>query len=234
MIYVLISDIHGAFNTLQALLVKVAAQLGDQPYEVILLGDLIDRGPRSREVVEWAMTNKIRTTKGNHEDLALAYSEHAKMGFKAKCARHYDRNVWLLNGGDDTLKSWGPKTKTLPRDVLEWMSDLPPYILIEEPTSENRKLLCSHTGYGLDADKDNWLRALWGRYPDDGDWTHEKGTGKAIDDGLFRCFGHTKTRKVEVMPAHVNIDSGAAYRGYEVMTAFVWPSKQLIQVSYQD
>lgn len=232
---VCVSDIHGAFNTLKALLAKVAVQLDGQPYEVICLGDCIDRGPRSREVVEWVMTNKIRTVRANHEDLALAYSAHTKRGFKSRCGDSYDEDIWLLNGGVQALNSWGADYEVgLPDDVLTWMSNLPSYILIEEPLSQGRKLLASHTGYGLDADKGNWLRVLWGRHPDDGEFAYEPNTGRPIDDGLLRCFGHTRAKQAKVAESWAMIDTGAAYKGYGVMTAFVWPSRELIQQEYID
>lgn len=220
-----LTDVHGMYLTMMALLKKVDDHLDGAPHEIILLGDGIDRGPRSREVVEWAMANKIRTVAGNHEDLSLAYSEHAKLGYKAKCLQYYERNVWLHNGGKDALASWGPKTKALPRDVLDWMATLPPYLIIDT-LSQGRKLLASHTGYALDADKGNWMRALWGRRDyDSWDWTHDE-RGNPVDDGLFRAYGHTRVDSVVVKEDHVNLDSGAAYGGS--LTAFIWPERTLI------
>lgn len=222
---VLISDIHGMWNTLQALLAKVTSTIGAD-YQVYLAGDLIDRGPRSKEVVEWAMENNIPCVSGNHEDLALAFSRHTKRGYKAKCTSYYDPDVWLFNGGEDTMESWGCD---IPQKVLDWMAQLPPYIILDQE-SDGRKLLLSHTGYGLDADKNNWIRALWGRYDGDGPFVYESGTGDVVDDGYFRVFGHTQHKKPIITDTHANIDTGAAYgaRGMGTLTAMVWPTKQLI------
>lgn len=229
----LIGDVHGCYRTLMALINKAENQV-DRPLRVILLGDLIDRGPRSREVVLWAMLNKIETCRANHDDLCLAYSAHAKLGYKAKCPEYYDRDVWLHNGGIQALESWNPKHgQALPREVLDWMTNLPPYIILDGER-EGRKCLASHTGYGLDADKGNWLRALWGRYPDDGEFMHQSGNGEPMDDGYLRAFGHTKTRSVEVTKTHVNLDSGAAYPGYGKLTGMLWPSREIVQVDYCD
>jgi serine/threonine protein phosphatase 1 len=223
---VILTDIHGMWHTLQALLAKVTASIGPD-YDIYLLGDLVDRGPRSKEVVEWAMQNKIPCVTGNHEDLLLAYSEHGNQGYKAKCTREYDYNVWLDNGGDVALDSWDG---TVPKDVLDWIAALPPYIILDQGAG-NRKLFLSHTGYGLDADKKNWLRTLWGRYPTNGDFVYEEGTGEAKDDGFYRIFGHTPARKPVITDTYAMIDTGAAYtnRGHGVMTAMVWPSKEIIQ-----
>ena len=220
----IVSDIHGCLQTMLALIAKHG-----KGRQLICLGDTIDRGPDSRGVVEYMMENGVPTCGGNHEDLAVAYSAHTRRGFKSRCGDEYDRDIWLSgNGGREALKSWDADPRVgLPDNVLNWMVNLPPYLLFDG-------LLLSHTGYGLDADKGNWLRALWGRHPDSGAFTHAPKTGKPVDDGLFRVYGHTKTRKVELTKTHVNIDSGCAYEGYGILTGFLWPEREIVQVENID
>jgi serine/threonine protein phosphatase 1 len=183
--------------------------------KLIFLGDLIDRGSRSREVVEYAITNSVPTLYGNHEDLCLAYSEHVKQGYKAKCPQYYDRDVWLYNGGEDALESWGG---TVPTYVLDWMSKLPPYIILNEEGSD-RKTLLSHSGYGLSADTGHWISALWGRYPDDGEFPK---------DGFLRVFGHTRNHEAQRGEVWINLDTGCAYKRYEMLTGLLYPAMELI------
>ena len=66
-----IGDIHGCLRPLKRLLAMIAPQPGD---EVIFIGDYIDRGPQSREVVEYLLTLKSRCVflMGNHERMLLA------------------------------------------------------------------------------------------------------------------------------------------------------------------
>jgi serine/threonine protein phosphatase 1 len=222
--FLIVSDLHGAHKTLMALLDKHGA--GRQ---LISCGDEIDRGKRSREVVEYMMANKVPSVASNHIDLCLAYSAHAKLGYRAKCSRYYDRNVWLHNGGDETLESWGlHRGQPLPREVLDWMVSLPPYLIIDTPNAAGRKLMVSHAGYGFDADKDNWMRALWGRYPDDGEFMYEEETGEPMDDGLYRVFGHTRVKEAVVTSCWANIDSGCSYTGYGTMSALLWPEMTVV------
>jgi serine/threonine protein phosphatase 1 len=226
------SDCHGSFRTLLTLVKKYG-----KGRQLISCGDEIDRGPRSMEVVKYMKENDIPSVASNHIDLALAFSTHTKLGYQAKCAEYYDRDVWLWNGGNETLDSWGcdrKKESRLPTDVLDWMSALPPYIIIDTPNADGRKLLISHTGYGFDADKDNWMRALWGRYPDNGEFTYEKGTGNPIDDNYFRCFGHTRNYVAQIGPHWVNIDSGCAYKGYGHLSALKWPECEIVSVENID
>lgn len=228
--FLIATDVHGCLKTLLALVEKYG-----KGRQLVLLGDLIDRGPDSRGVVEYAMTNSIPTTLGNHCDLCLAYSPHVRRGFKAKCADEYDEDIWLCNGGIQALQSWGADFEVgLPDKVLQWMSDLPAYIKLDTPTADGRKVLLSHSGYGLDADKGNWMRTLWGRYPDSGAFVYEEGTGKEIDDGYLRVFGHTRNREIQSGPGWINLDTGCAYEGYGVLTGLLLPEKQVVQVPNQD
>ncbi len=233
------TDVHGAFYTLIRLLNQIAAL--HPGARLISLGDEIDRGKDSRKVVEFMMENKISSVKSNHCDLCLAYSEHARRGYRAKCAGYYERDIWLWNGGEDALANWphyrdakdgGPPYQSgcrIPDEVLNWMRDLPPYIISDTVDDQGRKCLFSHTGFGLDADldtSDGWMRALWGRYPDEADLPK---------DGYYRVWGHNRGKTVEdYADVGKMIDTGAAYKGYGVLTAFVWPTKAIVQQQYDE
>lgn len=233
---VVLTDLHGCFYTMIRLLNQCP-----KGANLVFAGDLIDRGQHSRKVVEFAMEHQIPTCMGNHEDLALAFHN----GRRAKCKTYYDHGVWLMNGGREALENWRPEGKycsiyklALPDKVLTWMESLPPYLYPSNEVDENgRRLLVSHTGYGLDADKNNWFRALWGRYQyGDGEFVYEEGTGKPIDDMRYRVFGHSSNKQAIVTNTYANIDSGAAYteRGFGNMTAFIWPTKQLVVQQYDE
>lgn len=232
---IVISDVHGAFYTLMRLLAKCPPDA-----QLILGGDLIDRGPHSRNVVEFAMENQISTCCANHDDLCLAF-----YGRDAKCADMYDPGVWLRNGGDDAVPNWSDYDPALltvqqkrqaeriggrvPDSVLDWFASLPAYIIPDASPDENgRKLLCSHTGYGLAADDGDWFMTLWGR--------HNAGDGEFPDDDYYRVFGHSIVKEPVITEKWANIDSGAAYasRGYGTLTAFHWPSKRIIQQAYDE
>ncbi len=229
--HVLVSDCHGSFYTLVRLLNRVVAS--HPGAQLILLGDLIDRGPHSRQVVEFAMSNAIPTVMGNHEHLALAYYDLVPWrGF-------YAHKVWLHNGGENTLGNWPVYDSAgvavgndVPKDVLAWMQALPYYLKPDAALdSRGRRLLVSHTGYGLDVDgkgRDLWFRALWGR--------HSLGDGDFEDDGWFRPIGHTKVKEPMVDDDHgfAYVDTGAAYRGYGTLTAFLWPTKTVVQQQFDE
>jgi len=59
---IVIGDVHGHYDTLVALLDAVSPSSED---EVYFLGDLIDRGPNSAQVVELVMRNQFHCLRGN-------------------------------------------------------------------------------------------------------------------------------------------------------------------------
>jgi len=69
--FIVIGDIHGCFDEFMALL----NQCGWMPSNYLIsVGDLVDRGPKSREVVEWFL-NRPNTyiVEGNHDNKARRY-----------------------------------------------------------------------------------------------------------------------------------------------------------------
>jgi serine/threonine protein phosphatase 1 len=101
-----IGDVHGCYMLLRELLARIAADAeataqGRRPI-IILLGDLIDRGPDSDKVVEavsWLLRFhpfEVRLLMGNHERAMLSFIENPT-----------DTADWLLFGGDATLLCYG-------------------------------------------------------------------------------------------------------------------------------
>jgi len=194
----IISDVHGTALSLFALIAKVRAKYPDaQPY---LLGDLIDRGPRSKQVVDWAMKENVPTCLGNHEHLCV---DHHFNQIKGNARSSYDYGTWQRNGAIQTLESFGGK---IPARVIKWMNNLPLYII----PPEYPELLLSHTGWGLDYT------------PFDAVWTR---SFSFPDDGYFRVLGHTAMKQVVIRDKYACIDTGCAYGGK--LSALVWPSKEV-------
>ncbi len=94
-----IGDIHGCYDELKILIEdEINIQKSDR---IVFLGDYIDRGSDSKEVVNYIidLIDKgfdIITLIGNHEKMLIdAYEEECK------------NSIWLLNGGKETLDSFG-------------------------------------------------------------------------------------------------------------------------------
>ncbi len=101
-----IGDIHGCLKQFDALLESIALTPRDH---LILLGDLIDRGPESAGVIHRVqglrLNHRVTVIMGNHEQMMLdARDSHAK------------QTDWLRGGGDATLRSYAGSRGKL-RDV---------------------------------------------------------------------------------------------------------------------
>lgn len=106
--FIAISDIHGCNATLKELIGKVP-----EDSEFIFLGDYIDRGNDSASVIDTLLTleqnSRCVFLKGNHEDMFL----------NAIIGTSRDQDLFLLNGGYATIKSYQEKGCTGKRFIMQ-------------------------------------------------------------------------------------------------------------------
>ncbi|MEA5579526.1 metallophosphoesterase family protein [Anabaena sp. UHCC 0451] len=117
---IIIGDVHGYYQGLMILLKEIAPSSADQVY---FLGDLIDRGPQSAQVVNFVKENNYPCLLGNHEQMLLNVMAH---NFNSNQAIQ----AWLYSGGQATITSYqGAK---IPPDHLDWFANLPTYLDLED------------------------------------------------------------------------------------------------------
>lgn len=132
----IIGDIAGNLKTLQALLKQMPK--GD----FISLGDMIDRGPRSKQVLDFIMQNG-QAVLGNHEHLLIDKFDSEKQIFHGsnKTTPYYPQYVWFNNGGLTTMDSFYPGFSTelennpnlkisafIDDSYINWLKSLPLYL----------------------------------------------------------------------------------------------------------
>ncbi len=150
---IFIGDVHGHYAGLMRLTEMIAPTATDTLYFV---GDLIDRGPRSAQVVEFVRQHNYPCVLGNHEHLLLnAFpDENPNLGaFQG----------WLNSGGQPTLTSY-PTTEDLLEHV-EWLKTLPLYldlgdILLVHAGLNPQKSLANQSQIDL-----CWIRDEFHRHP---------------------------------------------------------------------
>jgi serine/threonine protein phosphatase 1 len=119
-----IGDIHGCAATLRRLVDEVLHPSCDE--HIYLLGDLIDRGPDSKGVLDFIFELRrrglsVNSVRGNHEEMLLKAGDH-----------HNHLDMWTANGGLETLESFqadGPGD--IPHEYREFLHSLPLYITLE-------------------------------------------------------------------------------------------------------
>jgi len=194
-----IGDIHGCANVLKKLL-----KLIEDFDQLIFIGDYIDRGPSSKEVLDIVMNLEknynVVALKGNHEEMCVdAY-------------RRRDFFTWMYNAGADTANSFDGE---VPENYLIWMKDLP-------FKYENDLGYFVHGGMMPGVSFKEQLR-------DDILWLREPFLSTDYKWDKIVYHGHTPNiNKIEVKPNRINVDSGCVYCG--CLSAYCIESGEVIQV----
>ena len=136
-----IGDVHGCYDELCKLFESIEKHHGGYDYRLIFVGDYVDRGPKSKEVVDFIMKMQKRghvALMGNHEDMIMS----GELMYAA-----------------ETLRSFN--TSQMPEDVLEWMRSLPKYY-------EDDTIVVAHAGVlpNTKMEDQSDIHLLWYRYQD--------------------------------------------------------------------
>jgi serine/threonine protein phosphatase 1 len=114
-----IPDIHGRDDLLGEGLAEINAHAAGQISTIVTLGDYVDKGPCSRQVIEKLMAGvdagwTLVTLKGNHDAMMVeALREPTKLP------------GWIEKGGDAALASYGGQPAAVPRTHIDWLDGLP-------------------------------------------------------------------------------------------------------------
>jgi len=113
---IVIGDVHGHYDTLMTLIDAIAPTGDDMVY---FLGDLIDRGPQSSQVVDFVKQSPFLCLLGNHEQMLIDILGGGEVHGPALQA-------WLYSGGHSTINSYGDDGVS--KDHIAWMRTLPTYM----------------------------------------------------------------------------------------------------------
>ncbi|MFH0976764.1 MAG: metallophosphoesterase family protein [Spirochaetota bacterium] len=215
--YYLIGDIHGCIDHLDNLYSKIKNLISDND-TLIFLGDYIDRGPDSYEVIEYLISlskeNNTIFLKGNHEDMLLKYKSSS-----------LDYQNYMENGGMATIKSYKKNlgSFTIPLNHQVFFNNLTQYF-------ESEDFIAVHAGlnpkiYNIEAQSSYdmlWIRDKFFRDPRKWEKTIIFGhTPCSILSGQNKEIYFNKDTNI------IGIDTGACYGG--VLTCLRWPDKSIYQ-----
>lgn len=118
-----VSDIHGCYRTFEALLQRIGLDKDD---ELFLLGDYIDRGPASKEILDLILKLKeeeyhVQCLLGNHEVMMLDVLQNPTSS---------DAYLWKAwNGGEATLKSFrATSVSGVDQKYIDFIRSMPRFI----------------------------------------------------------------------------------------------------------
>lgn len=210
----IIGDVHGCHRTLMALISKLPPDA-----RICFVGDLIDRGPASAQIIEFVRSHGHDCVLGNHERMMLDYTPPGAYG---------DEDIWMYNGGLDTITSY--RGTDLYETHLDWLASLPYYLEYPSLTIGDRHLLVSHSSFAR-----THQRFRPNTIPDHDDilWNRDVSSGTLPSSNpFFNVFGHTVSKEPIITDFFASIDTGAVYRehaGYGTLTAIHFPSLEIIQ-----
>lgn len=188
-----IGDIHGCYDQLLVLLAKIKAHAGRRPYIGVFLGDYVDRGPKSREVVNQVRGlvtgrgghGKWTALKGNHEEMMVVGVANTLTEF------------WIANGGAQTLLSYEGREPEM-REHAAWLNTLPTMFETEHHVFVHAGLSPRYSFADQPDEVRMWIRG-WEK--DDHDF------GKHV------VYGHTPRKEAHLRANSTGLDTGAFYWG---------------------
>jgi serine/threonine protein phosphatase 1 len=227
--YYVIGDIHGRLDLYDAMIRAIEInETRCSPADtcVVLLGDLVDRGPDSAGVIArtkaWQETRQVRVLAGNHEEMFL----HSFT--RPEALRHF-----LKHGGRETLLSYGFSAKQFRNlETEEIFALLPQYISQAERdyiAAFEEMIIAGDYAFvhaGIDP-----ARPLDDQRRSDLLWIRERFLNHTGPLPKVIVHGHTIFDKVMDCGNRIGVDTGAFRSG--VLTALVLEGKQrnIIQAS---
>jgi serine/threonine protein phosphatase 1 len=205
---IVIGDVHGCLRTFRRL-VEDRISLSQED-ELFLVGDLIDRGPDSKGVIDYVLElmnkgHQVTTIRGNHEEMLLETAGDER--FLA---------TWLYNGAEATIRSFGMDfdletaghvDQYVGERYFDFLNGLGYYIELED-------YFIVHAGFnfGITDPLSDTQAMIWSR---DMSYDREKAQGKRV------IHGHTPVTLEEIRHVVyegseplVNIDAGCVYLYY--------------------
>ena len=208
-----IGDMHGRMDLFAALLRLIEADCDARRADgavtsIIVLGDFIDRGPQSREIVTLLRKSSelphVTVLLGNHEACLLDCAH----------ARADPRDGWLKFGGRETLASYGIALPTDAEDHIDfaerlrdgigaetiaWLDSLP-------LTARSGDYFFCHAGIrpGIPLARQSRHDLLWIREPF---------LASRRDHGAAIVHGHSVSGEIDIATNRIGIDTGAYASG---------------------
>jgi serine/threonine protein phosphatase 1 len=223
-----IGDIHGRLDLLRQLheMIVLDANNFDGDHTLIYLGDYIDRGVESCEVIDELLDAPLPGFEtvhlmGNHEQTLLDFLQHPKAAAG-----------WLAWGGRETLASYGVSLPPgFSRSNLEMLRD-------EFHSRLSGRHLAFYQGMQLMHKVGDYLFVHAGIRPgvplqeqsnEDLLWIREDFTGSAQQHDHVVVHGHSISREVEFRPNRIGIDTGAYTTGVLTCLVLEEEEKRLLQ-----
>ncbi|HHH20160.1 MAG TPA: hypothetical protein ENK86_06595 [Campylobacterales bacterium] len=228
-----IGDVHGEYDMLLALVEKLPDNA-----RLIFVGDLVNRGKQSREVIAYVRENAFGVVRGNHESYML---EHGRNFVKA-IENHQEvnlNNMWMYVGGVQMLWSYRllNRVKDKPCEItpneegivalkrdLEWVASLPLCIEMGELEHYDLPVVISHGSIG------NFWHLKESNPEHFEFYSLSNRNRPSTDSPIFNIYGHTVVESVVVGKNFVSLDTGCGKKHDAKLSAYCIESGEVVEV----
>ena len=202
----IVGDVHGCFQEFLELLDK--AQYKAETHRLILVGDIINRGPSSFKMLKWVKDNQAEIVRGNHEQAFLSSIE---------------KNKWT----NPLFKQLKTEMKRELNQWVKWLAELPYYI-------EEKDFLVVHAGLvPQEKPQDSKPHFLMNIRTWDGlgkDIKNEKNPPwyKFYKNKKLVIYGHWAKQGLKIRANTIGLDSACVYG--KKLSGVLLPEKTIFQV----
>lgn len=205
-----VGDIHGRadlLHQLHHLISEDAEKYPNHQHIIIYLGDYIDRGHASKQVIDKLLHPALNNfhsiyLRGNHENMLIEFLNDRSLG-----------ELWFMNGGLETLKSYNISLSVLNELNYQKLKDLlleklPPehvtfFQTLKTHHIEGSYFFC-HAGINPNNPLDN-------QSDDDLMWIRDPFLRSKKEFGKIIVHGHTVSQKPTLLPNQIGVDTGAVF-----------------------
>jgi len=195
-----IGDIHGCYYTLLELYSVIREKY--QKIPIYALGDLVDRGNHSYEVIKFLLDEKISFTPGNHDYMFYHFFKDPSSIFARS---------WIFNGNEMTLESYEEHEEAL-FEHIEAIKNAPLFYNLEDCFISHAGISEEYIHYLPENFRDNLSTLeehIYRDYKNDHGvlWTRDP----LLNIGKLQVVGHTKQKEIvyDETANAVYIDTGA-------------------------
>lgn len=222
-----VGDIHGRLDLFEALVAAIDADDAALPAAdttVILLGDLIDRGPDSAGVIAAARAlqarRKVRILTGNHEEMFLQSFS------KIEVLRHF-----LRHGGRETILSYGVSAAEYTAATLDEVQAITARAVPQADIAflEGFEDLIEIGDYAFVHAGIEPGKPLAEQKTGDLRWIREPFLSHKDDHGRMIVHGHTIDKAVQLRTNRIGIDTGAYIHGLLTTLCLEGTTRRLIE-----
>jgi predicted phosphodiesterase len=192
--FIFIGDVHGCFDELMELLNKCNFDPSND--KLVFVGDMVGKGPKSKQVLEFAISNEAESVRGNHEDAILHW--------------------WISKIQNEPFDMKLPSTHmeithNIREDEWKWLLNLPFYLEID-------KFFVVHAGINPKIPIEN--QSIYDMMNMRSITKDGKVSYKVEDDPWAKfsnkemiIFGHDAIRKFQKFDHAIGLDTGCVYGG---------------------